>query len=80
MVRIDSIIITGQSFDWKLIWYTLVVSKVYILEEMSREDWFFDKKFQDFNNELSAKTFTCLSKSYGSNQSTKQFKQKIELI
>ena len=75
MVRIDSIIITGQSFDWKLIWYTLVVSKVYILEEISREDW-----FQDFNNELSAKTFTCLSKSYGSNQSTKQFKQKIELI
>ena len=47
---------------------------MYILEEISREDWFFDKKFQDFNNELSAKTFTCLSKSYGSNQSTKQFK------
>ena len=70
----------GQNLDWRLIWYTLVASKVYILEEISREDWFFEKKFQDFNNKCSAKTFTCLSKSYGANQSTIQFKQRIELL
>ena len=48
MVTIDNTDITGQSLDWILFWYNLVTSKVYLLEEICSEDWFFDKKFMDY--------------------------------